>query len=450
MTAATPKGRRRALVLTVGTGDLAHPEESLFRPLRLSMRDGRWERIVLLPSRITHELAEELCAQCDDLPIVLQPLPEAGMENDPDACFAEYVRVLSELKGEGFPPQAIVVDFTRGTKAMSAALVLAAVRHDIGEMRYITGERDTRGMVVAGTERIEAISATVATAQKQLDTACAFVRQGNFAAALETLPRLETPFAALWPPALAEIAARVRPWLDFYNAWDRFDYEQAAAIAAQPSFRKEAPAEWRPFAPTDAMLRWVRDLAEAVDRKDFPGNARRLRPLMVDLLANGERRIRDRQFEDALLRAYRVLELVGQARLFDRGYDSACIPPDDPRVRAFDARMRKKKSASFGLDPGGKSWTAPRMVTARFLKHMGDPLAKSLIELGGKREKRELGISDRNHSILIHGFYAVGPKDEKPMRELYCALEKLILADQGAEGRERLKIARALDFSSRA
>ena len=44
-----------------------------------------------------------------------------------------------------------------------------------------------------------------------------------------------------------------------------------------------------------------------------------------------KRRIRHGQNEDALVRAYRLLELIGQARLFDHGLDSANLD----RVRLF-------------------------------------------------------------------------------------------------------------------
>ena len=151
--------RTAVLVLTVGTGDMSDMnrlEESLFRPLEKSLRDGRFRLAVLLPSQSTMGNAQQFKDRIEQrmhgFDIRIEPLPEAGWENDADACFGHFDHVLNQLK-QCHGPEAIVPDFTRGTKAMSAALVLAAIRHDLPKLRYIDSDRrDSRGMVVAGTE----------------------------------------------------------------------------------------------------------------------------------------------------------------------------------------------------------------------------------------------------------------------------------------------------------
>ena len=69
-----------------------------------------------------------------------------------------------------------VSDFTRVTKAMSAALVLAAIRHELPQLRYLSGgRRDERGLVVPGTEIVTDIRTTVATTRRRLDEASDFL-----------------------------------------------------------------------------------------------------------------------------------------------------------------------------------------------------------------------------------------------------------------------------------
>ena len=87
--------------------------------------------------------------------IWIEALPGPGMENDADACFSHFDGVLDGLRRQGYTSDRIVADFTRGTKAMSAALVLAAVRHELSVLRYIQGERDGQGLVLAGREKVE-------------------------------------------------------------------------------------------------------------------------------------------------------------------------------------------------------------------------------------------------------------------------------------------------------
>lgn len=336
----TEKGsneRCRALLLTVGTGELARLEESLLSPLRKSIAKGEWTRVVLLPSRVTEPYAALLTETLSGGRLELPPLPAAGQEQDADACFAHFNEVIARLRDGGYAAADIVVDYTRGTKAMSAALVLAAVRHDLRTLRYITGERDGNGRVIAGTEEIFETSPAIATAQKTLDLALNLTRRGNFAGALALLPA-EATAAAGWPEALGRIAQALRPALDFYAAWDRLDYRSAADVRLA-----EAPpaADWQPLWPTNAMMAWVAGLAAEAARTDHPAMAARLRRLAPDLLANGERRIRDRHYEDAMLRGYRVLELIGQLRLFDRGSIPPACPPTIRPSRRYRRSWRK-------------------------------------------------------------------------------------------------------------
>lgn len=433
---------RRALLLTVGTGDLERPEQSLLAPLRKSIVTGEWSRVVLLPSHVTEQLAAQLKAQVGGDWLEIRPLPAAGQENNADACFAHFNQVIAWLREGGFAATAIVVDFTRGTKAMSAALVLAAIRHDLPTLRYITGERDGRGMVIAGTEQIFETSPAIATAQKTLDLALSLSFRGNFAGALALLP-VDDAAAAGWPAELGRLALALRPALEFYAAWDRLDYGSAANIR----FREDAPvADWRSLWPTAAMVVWVADLAALVAAADHQAMAARLRRLACDLLANGERRIRDHHFEDAVLRAYRVLELIGQFRLFNRGLNSACLPADHPAVQQLSTKLAKKRSSAFGVRPDGRL-TAAREQAARLLKQLDDPLAADLLSMDNDPTIPK--ISGRNSSVLIHGFWGVGPGDDAPLRALYQKLEGLLLRDAGDAAQTALMTARKADVSIR-
>ena len=432
----------RALVLTVGTGDMDALDATLLTPLKKSIAQGEWARVVLLPSKVTEAYAERLRAETANAPIEVVPLPKKGQEDNADACFAHFDSVIAGLRQAGLSETHIVVDFTRGTKAMSAALVLAAVRHDLPRLRYISSaERDRRGSVVPGTERIAEVATAVATGQKMLDAACQFFRAGNFAAALAVLPHPRGPFAALWPASVRDTADQVRPWAEFYEAWDRLDYQAAAHVRLAEPATPTAP--WHRVQPTAGMLDWVRPLAEPLP-DDCPGMAGRLRLLAADLLANGERRIRDAHYEDAVVRAYRVLELVGQARMFDLVLDSARLPADHPLVVKMMQKLAKDRSRDqFGQNRDGTR-TAARQLVARTLKCGQDPLAMRLLRLGEHRL-----IKARNSSLLIHGFQSTGAQDRDALEGLYGELEALIAEDGGEDAASRLNAARALDLSDR-
>src|SRR5262249_19810031 len=145
-------------------------------------------------------------------------------------------------------------------KAMSAALVLAAVRHGLPRLRYIYGgQRDARGMAVPGTEVVAEFRTAQVSARQRLDEAARFFRRGNFPAALDLLPVPGTAMAGYCPTDLPAQAGFVRALAQFYAAWDRFDYRAAGAVSlatAGPS-----PSEWDALIPAPEVRLWVAELA---------------------------------------------------------------------------------------------------------------------------------------------------------------------------------------------
>ena len=409
----------RILVMTVGTGDVTKLEETLFTPLRKSIATEGWARVILLPSSITEEYAQRLQQGLEGVEMAIRPLP-AGDENDADRAYAHFDAVLAETLRD-VPPDRVVVDFTRGTKAMSAALVLAATRHEVPRLRYITGRRDRRGMVEAGSEDIRSIGTTVVAGHRRLDLARDLMRRGSFPAAEAVLPDPGHAFAGLYPSDLIETAQAVRTATRFYAAWDRLDY----AAAAQVDVSAPPADDWATLWPSPAVRDWVEALACETARSDSAAMAARLRRLAVDLLANGERRLRQGQHEDALVRAYRILELIGQARLFDHGLDSGNLDPNDKAVQSLQKKIEKKNQAPLAERADG-TLLAGRFQVARILKECGDALAGRLLDF---EQKALLRPTLRNNSLLIHGFAACAPEDPEALRRLFADLAQLIQAD---------------------
>jgi len=420
------------LFLTVGMGSAGRLEETLYTPMSKSISSGNWRRIVLLPSQGSLEHACELRRRHAECDVAVRELPRGVSENDADACYTHFEQVIADELVRGSSPEDMAVDITRGTKAMSAALLLAAFRHRIARVRYVEGDRDRNnpGVVEPGTERVREIHAAVAFHHRTIDDAHLLMRQGNFAAASFLLQPLSDD---LETKGLVRIA-------DFYSAWDRFDYKSAAEL----DIPSEVPEPWQRCVPPEEVRRWVRELARPWPQHGAQGYsslmAERLRLLVVDLLANGWRRVRHRQFEDAVLRAYRVLEMLGQARLFERGFDSARLPRDSKSIKEFQEDLKKEGSAGFGVNRDG-TLNAGRELFARLLQRLGDPLAPKLLRVAAENAFR---VTTRNRSILIHGFEAVGPDDESLLDALYeelCGILREDSADFGA----RLKIARFPD-----
>lgn len=398
----------KVLVLTVGTGNLDDLEGSLLMPLAKSLKDGEWSEAVLLPSTVTERSAERLRKRFGTW-IRVETLPSRNMENDYDDCFGYFDGTLAKLFSEGYRADQIVVDFTRGTKAMSAAAVLAAVRREVPVLRYMHGDRDSKGTVIPGTEKINEVRPELAVAHRDLDRASDLMSRGSFAAVLEVLERLtrdlgNLPESSRPREELLDEVRTLRRRAEFFATWDRLDYGRAARLAKKVNVGKAAE--------------WVRRLAKRPDMEHHGQMAEWLCAVACDLLENGRRRLRDQHLEDARLRGYRVLELLGQIRLFDNGHNSSSIDPHHPDIeeaKSLPGRHRPR----FSGDPDRP--TAGRVAVALLLKHLGDDFGDELLELGQQKN----GFEARNESILIHGFETFKP-ERRSLEDLYVQLEQLL------------------------
>ncbi|MCL6546753.1 MAG: TIGR02710 family CRISPR-associated protein, partial [Bryobacteraceae bacterium] len=382
---------RTALLVTVGMGDKTQLENSLFSPFLKTLLAGKWDKVVLLCSRETEPNARLLAERHPDVTMQIETLPRNGDEANLDRCFSFFEQVVSRLvEQDGYRPYHLTADFTRGTKVMSAALALAAASHGIKQYRYIDGEqRNQQGLVIGGTEKLLELSPEHLFRAQRLSLAYNFLKEGEFSSVLRVIQEKDGPKA---------------PWLlwaaEFWGAWDRFHYS-----AAKKSYQRLAgtkkqkrPPRMEEFWPSEAQLSLLDQLsrAEPAERKpELQADATRC--LAADLYQNTLRRLREGQYEEVLLRLYRLVELVGQIRLFEHGIDSGHVRKDDPRVQAFIQSLEHPPK----LLPGGH-YELARENVAKLLEHLKDPFASRLMDLNWLG----LNVKTRNRSILIHGFKA--------------------------------------------
>jgi CRISPR-associated protein (TIGR02710 family) len=394
----------RALVLTVGTGTADQLEATLLTPLRKSIEKGAWERIVLLPSKQTEGSAFALKEAHKAQAVDVRALRHAGDEENVDACFEHFDRELAKLLEAGIAAGDVTIDFTRGTKAMSAALALAAVVHGVRTLRYIcSGQRDQQGMVVPGTESPSDFQTVKVTLRRDLDRALDLLRAGQFAAA----ERL----CAIPPVGALGNDFRWAKWAaQFWGTWDRFDYNAAEGLLAAAGLPR-MPAWVKEFRPDERSVSLLGRLKAKLPRE--PRNCvAPCRDLAADLLANAGRRLMERQTEEVLVRAYRVVELIGQYRLFSQGFDSgdlaACQGTCRQRFRLRVEVLRPDREGKIQIG---------REAIAKLLSVLGDARAKELLDLDWMGD---FTVKARNKSILIHGFRA------KTRRDNLAELERLL------------------------
>ena len=121
------------------------------------------------------------------------------------------------------------------------------------------------------------------------------------------------------------------------------------------------------------------------------------RLIAIDLLANAERRVAQGQYEDALVRAYNVVERIARARLSD-----------------------------LGQVVGGP------VDAVSALQQRNDPMAGMLRDLD--RVHPSLQTASRNNSILVHGAAAQGSGNPDEWTRLLASVEKLLRRDAESRG----------------
>lgn len=403
--------KSKVLFLIVGMGNKKDPKypESYLRLLRKAVDSTDAGNIVLLPSGSSKENAERIKTEYESSRTVfVQDLPERSMEFDADACYEFFESLFRSRFREGFSAENFIIDFTHGTKAMSAALYAIGMRYRVSDFHYIRRNNDKDGNLIDG-ETVKNFDASYARGLSVLDQCKTLFKAWQFSAATALLS-IEKP-----KKTLKQTFEHVKMLADFYSAWDRLDYKTAAEncpVFEMPLFG---------FATSSAVQNWIKTLAKPIvepDEKNFEvlpqsvlnENAETALNMMLDLYANGLRRLEAGQYEDAGIRAYRIAEMMGQYYLFKAGYISNHMSSSDSTVYAFAENIHLRKNEKADIYP-----PFGRKQVIEFLDYIKHPKVEYLRSIDTK-------IADtRNNSILIHG-YASRVKDIQDLKNIFNSL----------------------------
>ena len=403
--------KSKVLFLIVGVGNKKDPEypESYLRLLRKAVDSTDAGNIILLPSGSSKENAERIKTEYESSRTVfVHDLPERSMEFDADECYEFFENLFRSHFREGFCAENFIIDFTHGTKAMSAALYAIGMRYRVSDFHYIRRNNDKDGNLIDG-ETVKNFDASYARGLAVLDQCKTLFKTGQFSAATALLS-IEKP-----KKTLKQTFEHVKMLAGFYSAWDRLDYKTAAEncpVFEMPLFG---------FATSSAVQNWIKTLAKPIiepDEKNFEvlpqsvldENAETALNMMIDLYANGLRRLEAGQYEDAGIRAYRIAEMMGQYYLFKAGYISNHMSSSDSTVHAFAENIHLRKNEKADIYP-----PFGRKQVIEFLDYIKHPKVEYLRSIDTK-------IADiRNNSILIHG-YASRVKDIQDLKNIFNSL----------------------------
>ncbi len=379
----------KALVISVGTGTKqdARAIESLAGAIAYSVKHHNADKVFFVTSRQ---------GIVNTLPIILEKakLLEQKYEIielcDPDNIQDIYENLDAHFKKIKAQFDNVVVDYTSGTKAMTAALAILAALHKTKELSYITGKR-VGGIVQTGTERIITIQPYFVAAEQEIKQAIEFFNKSQYSTTISILTQIQK---TTLDPAVIE---RIKPLLQLakaYDQWDKFQHRHAYKAILKiknPQLNQNK--------------RFLGNLVNRLERVNEP------EPYFIaDLINNAQRRAQEEQkYDDAVARLYRTMELIAQYKL-KRRYG---VDPSNADAQKIPKQLLKK----WSLPPETKTLKLSLDKDYQLLEALGDPIG----QMFAQDKKLQNLLSKRNTSILAHGLEPVS-KDE--YNQLYKRVTK--------------------------
>jgi hypothetical protein len=292
-------------------------------------------------------------------------------------CYLCCLKLIERLHSES-PDAKLIIDYTGGTKSMTAGLAAAALDDGRCDIVLVTGARQDLRAVTDQTQFVRPVQVWDAQVKRTLKQVEAMLCRFDYTGAARLLDDTSRRYAS------DSTVQTIQSWLlacRAFEAWDRFDHTTARALL-QPD-----KPHWKNYLGFLAML---------LDGKGHGWE------LVEDLLLNAQRRAAQQRFDDAVGRLYRALELTAQVWLAKRhGVVTGHV--DLERVpRSIRDELAAKPRSGGVLKIGlVESWS----VAAAF---DGDPLGV----LFTPAKTRLLSfLNARNESLFAHGIRPVSEAD---------------------------------------
>lgn len=374
----------KVLIVSVGTGtkQVKPAVESVAGAIAYSIKHHNADKVFFVASKQSRE--ETLPRIIEEIKLQKQKY-EVIEINDPDNIQSIYETLSAYLPKIKSQFDNVVVDYTSGTKAMTAALAMLGTLHEADELSYITGKRQG-GIVQKGTERIMAIQPYFATTEQKIKLAVQFFDRTHYDAAISVLTRIKKSIRD------QTIINHIKPLIQLakaYSKWDKFQHQNAHKIILKLKIPQ--------------LNHNKRFLGQLINKLKIGEETEPY--LIADLINNAQRRAEEEQkYDDAVARLYRTMELIAQYKLKSK--------------YSIDTANAETKQIPQELLKKWKTPTETKILKLalekdyQLLEALGD-------EIGQKYaldKKLQYLLSKRNTSILAHG---LKPIDKHEYNQLY-------------------------------
>jgi len=341
-----------------------------------------------------------------------RPKVESEITENPNSLFECYKaarRCVDRAAKTGIPENEIVVDYTGGTKVMTAALILATVGCSYN-FNYVGGDERTKeglGVVENGRERMYAdMNPWSAFAEEERRQVVTLFNARRYSAVIQILDLCDRQL----PTQISAFFHFVRPLANGFLFWEQFRHKEALdclkkGVALLGDYLKYHPDEGYQRMALE-LTECIHFLSEVLSRTSDMQVFNLI--LTEELLNNAHRRIADQRFDDAAARIYRALELYGQICFQKKfGYTTDKVKP---------AKIPPSLQMDFSrkyLDQKTNLMKLPLQATFEVLRAAGHEAGERFFM---HEEKIKAIQSNRNLSILAHG---INPVTEKAAQSIF-------------------------------
>ena len=387
-------------------------------PIRKSIEKYRPGQIIFFASHDSVFLSSEIFKDLDFKPNVKYEITE-----NPNLMFECYKKARScmdRLRKANVSPQEVMVDYTGGTKVMTAALILAAAGNSY-RFNYVGGSirnKNGVGTVMDGHEELFAeMSPWSIFAEEERRQVVTLFNNRRFSAAIEIS---DNACEKELPVQIKSYFGFIRPLAMGFLKWDQFEHKNGLKHLNKGVEKLSEYLLAYPESNLDNFSDQAKQCIAFLIKVLFHTEGLRKfhRILIDDLLNNARRKIANKRFDDAAARIYRALELYGQI-LFENV--AGCTNDKvDPAVIPDELRAKFEKKYK---SPHSRNLKLPLTATFQYLEVMGQEPGKRFFQR--KKEIKNIQ-SNRNASILAHG---INPVTENGVKSIFKTISEFVEAD---------------------
>lgn len=310
--------------------------------------------------------------------------------NDLLHCYYKAEEAVERVRTKGYEKESVIVDYTGGTKNMSVALSLAVITHCYS-FSYVGGKERSKnglGIVINGQEKIfTSINPWDFLAVEEKKKIAILFNRNQFNAAKDLTDEIlqkTTQYKSVFK--------KIGFLIEGFYKWDLFRHQDA-----MDSFKRAKVEEimdiddkhFKIFAKdTAAKLDFLEKIVKIGKKPNIL--------YILDLYANAERRFEEGKIDDAILRLYRLVEMIAQEQLLNE-YN---IDASDVKTDLIPESLREDFIKNYKSSRDGRI-KIPQTAAFKLLEAFGGNVGK----VYKSNEPRFLDIqSARNYSYLAHGF----------------------------------------------